>query len=360
MSIKKKLILSNIGMIVIPIACLLIVEIIAGYLLFYVFGGEAEGENLKFFLTLRFAAMIIILLLTNGLLTYFVSRSILVPIKNLSVAARKISDGDLDYSVRTEKKDELGDLSNTFEDMRLKLKEAGAVQKQYERNRQELVASISHDLKTPLTSIKGYVSGVQDGVANTPDKLHRYMEKIKKNAHEMDSMIDELFLYSKLDLEELEFRFEEVNLETFFADYIEELSFQLEKGKGKAELILEGEGFLVEGDREKLHRVVMNITQNSLKYMDKTLKEIRITLVSSEDEVQVEIRDNGCGVSEGDLSHIFERFYRTDASRNSATGGSGLGLSIAKKIIEGHGGWIWAESAPGTGTSIYFALKKVK
>lgn len=167
-SIKKRLILSNIAMIIVPGALLLVTEIVLGYFLFVVFNGNPEGEDLKVFVQFRFIAITLILILTNGLLTYFMSRSIIKPISKLSTAAKKISEGDLEYSVQSDKKDELGDLANTFEQMRLKLREADREQKQYEQNRQELIASISHDLKTPLTSIKGYVKGIQDGVANTP------------------------------------------------------------------------------------------------------------------------------------------------------------------------------------------------
>ena len=132
---------------------------------------------------------------------------LLLRLPKLSLAAKKISEGDLEYSIGSNKKDELGELTNTFEAMRIKLKEAKTAQLQYEQNRQELIASISHDLKTPLTSIKGYVKGIQDGVANTPEKLERYMDTIYKTANDMDGLIDELFLYSKLDLQQAPIRF---------------------------------------------------------------------------------------------------------------------------------------------------------
>lgn len=360
MSIRKRLILSNIGMIVIPIIGFFLVEIILGYLLFVVFKGNPQGTELTLFISFRFVAMVLILVITNGLLTYYMSKSIITPINKLSLAAKKISEGDLEYSVKSNKKDELGELSNTFEAMRLKFKEAKAAQKQYENNRQELIASISHDLKTPLTSIKGYIRGIQDGVANTPEKLERYMETIHKTANDMDRLIDELFLYSKLDLQRLPFHFEKVDLYSFFADLVDELAFNLEKDNGTATLLANKEdSYIVEADREKLKRVVTNILQNSLKYMDKKPKKILVRLLSNPTEVIVEMTDNGRGISKEDIPFIFESFYRTDSSRNSSTGGSGLGLSIAKKIIEEHGGTIWANSELGKGTSIYFNLKKV-
>lgn len=360
MSIKKRLILSNIAMILIPGALLLVTEIVLGYFLFVVFNGNPEGDDLKVFVQFRFIAIALILVLTNGLLTYFMSKSIINPISKLSTAAKKISEGDLEYSVQSDKKDELGDLANTFEQMRLKLREADREQKQYEQNRQELIASISHDLKTPLTSMKGYVKGIQDGVANTPEKLDRYMDTIYRTANDMDGLIDELFLYSKLDLKREAFYFERVDVYAFFADFIEELAFNLEKEQGTAILSADKENsYMVEADREKLRRVVMNIIQNSLKYMDKEQKEIQVNLISESDRIVVEMKDNGNGIREEDIPYIFQSFYRTDTSRNSATGGSGLGLSIVKKIIQEHGGTVWAESEPGKGTSIYFTLKKV-
>ena len=345
MSIKKRLILSNIGMILIPIIGFLAVEILLGYVLFFVFKGDLQGSEMKLFLSFRLVAMILVLIITNGLLTYYVSKSIITPIQKLSEAAKKISDGDLDNQLGSTKKDELGELTNTFETMRIKLKQAKADQLQYEQNRQELIASISHDLKTPLTSIKGYIKGIQDGVANTPEKLERYMDTIEKTANEMDGLIDELFLYSKLDLQRLPFNFEKIDLYAFFADYVEELAFQLEKEDGTATLAARtDETYLVEADREKLKRAVTNITQNSLKYMSKNSKEIQVNLSSTSDEVIVEIKDNGSGIRQEDIPFIFDSFYRTDTSRNSSTGGSGLGLSIVKKIMDGHGGAVWADS----------------
>lgn len=360
MSIKKRLILSNIAMILIPVVLLLAAEILLGYFLFVIFNGNPEGNDLKVFVQFRFIAIALILVLTNGLLTYFMSKSIINPISKLSTAAKKISEGDLEYSVQSDKKDELGDLANTFEQMRLKLREADREQKQYEQNRQELIASISHDLKTPLTSMKGYVKGIQDGVANTPEKLDRYMDTINRTANDMDGLIDELFLYSKLDLKREAFHFERVDVYAFFTDFIDELAFNLEKEQGTAILSADKKNsYMVEADREKLRRVVMNIIQNSLKYMDKEQKEIHVNLTAESGRIVVEMKDNGSGISKNDIPHIFESFYRTDTSRNSATGGIGLGLSIVKKIIQGHDGTVWAKSEPGKGTSIYFTLKKV-
>ena len=360
MTIQKRLLLSNLGMIFIPAFCILFVDASLGYLFFVVLKGKPEGETLELFIRSRILAAILVLVFTNGFLTYYVAKSILTPIQQLSIAAKKIRDGDFDYQIAVQRKDELGELSRTFEAMRLKLKEAQAAQKQYEKNRQELIAGISHDLKTPLTTIKGYIKGIQDGLAKTPEKLGQYMSVIQKAVENMDRLIDELFLYSKLDLKQIPFRFEKVDLYPFFKDLIEELTFQFEKENGTATLFADQtQSYVVKADRDQLKRVVSNIIQNSLKHMDKAEKKIEVRLIAHPDAVTVEIHDNGRGIKPEDLPHIFERFYRTDPSRNRSTGGSGLGLSIAKKIIEAHNGTIWAESQWGKGTTLYFKLHKV-
>lgn len=161
MTIKQRLILSNLGMIVIPGLSLFMIDALLGYFFFVVWGGSTEGETVKLLIRVRMIAAVLVLVVTNGLLTYFVSKSILTPIQTLSIAAKTIRDGNLDVRVESKANDELGELSRTFESMRQKLKEAQIAQQQYEKNRQELIAGISHDLKTPITTIKGYIKGIQ-------------------------------------------------------------------------------------------------------------------------------------------------------------------------------------------------------
>lgn len=358
MSLKKRLILSNIAMTLLPLLSFLLIEIILGYILFYIFKGQME-EHLQLFITLRLIGLLFVITLINGLLTYLVAKSILKPVNKLMEAAREISKGNLDFGINVTSKDELGELSATFESMRLQLKKAEDLQKRYENNRIELIARISHDLKTPMTSIKGYIKGLLDGVTDTPEKKQRYLETIYKKAEVMDELIDELFLYSKLDLEREPYQFEEIDLHAFFADFIEELRFDVQPAGGSVYYIYDpNESYIVRADRDKLKRVITNIIQNSMKYMDKAVKKISVKLKWESDQVVVQMKDNGMGIPADAIPFLFESFYRTDSSRNSATGGSGLGLAIAKRIIGDHGGKIWAESRLGEETSIYFTLKK--
>ncbi|SEC81737.1 HAMP domain-containing sensor histidine kinase [Paenibacillus sp. GP183] len=318
-------------------------------------------DNAKKFFPLLVLCLLVVTGLTNGILTFLVSRSIIKPLYRLKHAAEQIKEGNLDHEVNLIRKDEIGKLSGAFEEMRVRLKESIQLQLQYEENRKELISNISHDLKTPITGIKACVEGIQDGIADTGPKQEKYMSMIAKKTEEMDRLIDELFLFSKLDLNRLPFNLEPMDLEAYLRDFVEELRLDPRMaGVSVAFSFFGDRPVSVTADREKLGRVIMNIIENSLKYMNKATKEIRIDLFDGNNEATVEIQDNGSGIEDAALPHIFNRFYRADPSRNKALGGSGLGLAIVKQIIEGQGGNVWAESTLGEGTSIYFTLRKTK
>lgn len=313
------------------------------------------------FFPILLALCIIILVATNGLLAYFVSKSIIKPIDRLKKAAQSIKEGNLEHSITASKNDEIGQLTQSFEEMRIKLKESSEIQKQYEENRKELIAHISHDLKTPITSIKGYIEGIRDGVADTPEKHDRYIQTIYTKSVDLDHLIDELFLYSKLDLGKVPFVFEEMDLKNYMADYLEELSFDLEKKSVKVAFECdEGDHYQVLVDSEKLKRVLGNIVENSVKYMDKEAREIKFSLHLNSDQVELTVHDNGPGIPEESIPFIFNQFYRAEASRSKLTGGSGLGLSIARMIVEELRGNIRAESKPDIGTKITISLPNQK
>lgn len=330
--------------------------------LFIVSDVSPFGKFARDFMVSLFLAILLIMIVTNGLLTYIVSRGILKPIKALENAAQQIKEGNLGIEVKSESNDEIGQLCRTFEEMRCKLKESIDLQLQYEENRKELIANISHDLKTPITTIKGYTEGIMDGVADSPEKMDKYIQTIHSKAIDVDKLIDELFLFSKLDLKREPFNFEKVEITSFLQYSAEELQFDLNKLGIQVKFEAGyNQPVSVIADREKLKRVINNIVDNSVKYMDKSPGAINVSLQdNAADTITIEIKDNGQGIPRQALSLIFDRFYRADASRNSAIQGTGLGLAIARRIIEEHGGTIWAESEEGAGTSIYFTLKKGK
>ncbi len=281
------------------------------------------------------------------------------PICKLEEAANNIKEGNLDFTIEADSKDEMGRLCQNFEDMRQRLKESAEEKLEAEKQNRILISNISHDLRTPITAIKGYVEGILDGVADTPEKVDKYMRTIYNKAIDMDRLINELTLYAKIDTNRIPYNFKRINAGEYFHDCIEEIGLELEaEHLGLSYFNYVSDEVLIIADPEQLKRVIDNIIGNSVKYMDKEHGLINIRIKDVGDFIQVEIEDNGKGIAQKDLPFIFDRFYRTDASRNSATGGSGIGLSIVKKIIEDHGGKIWATSKESTGTVMYFVIRK--
>ncbi len=301
----------------------------------------------------------VILFLTAAMLSIWLYQAIVNPISKLQSATQYIKEGNLDFTIDIGTNDEIGDLSRSFEDMRQKLKETSEEKILAEKENKELIRNISHDLKTPITSIKGYAEGIMDGVADTPEKREKYLKTIYNKAVEMTTLINELTLYAQIDTNRIPYNFVKLNVSAYFNDCVEEIGMDLEtKNIGLAYFNYVENEVDVIADPEQLTRVVHNIINNSVKYIDKTKGFINIRIKDVGDYAQIEIEDNGKGIAARDLPYIFDRFYRTDESRNSNTGGSGIGLSIVKKIIEDHGGKIWATSKLATGTTMYFVLRK--
>lgn len=310
-------------------------------------------------LTKMIYAFILVLCLTSILLTHWIQRGIFTPINQLNTAMQNIAEGNLEYMLPTEEKGEIGELYRNYEDMRLRLKESTDEKFEHEQKNKELVSNISHDLKTPITSIKGYVEGIMDGVADTPEKMNKYIKTIYDKANDMDRLINELTTYSGIDNNRIPYTFRRINVADYFGDCIEEVGLDLESKNIQLnyEALIEPSTQII-ADPEQLKRVINNIISNSVKYINKDKGVIDIRILDELDAIRVEIEDNGMGIAAKDLPNIFERFYRTDASRNSSKGGSGIGLSIVKKIIEDHGGYIWATSKEDEGTCMHFVIRK--
>ncbi len=304
-------------------------------------------------------AMIFILFLTACIFTTWIYRSVVQPIRELRQATEKIKSGNLDFQVAVSSNDEMGQLCTDFEKMRQRLKESAEEKIRFDNENRELISNISHDLKTPITSIKGYVEGIMDGVADTPEKMERYLKTVYNKTNDMQRLIDELTFYSKIDTNRIPYNFRKINVSDYFGDCAEEVGLDL----GAKNVVFQyanyvDENVMVIADPEQIRRVVNNIIGNSCKYFDKSQCFINMRIKDVGDFIQVEIEDNGKGIAAKDIPYIFDRFYRTDSSRNSSKGGSGIGLSIVRKIMEDHGGKVWASSKEGTGTVVYFVLRK--
>lgn len=301
----------------------------------------------------------VILISTAVAIGLWIYRSIATPLVKLKKATKNIKEGNLDFVLEVEGTDEFSELCQDFEEMRRRLKESTEEKILMDKENKELISNISHDLKTPITAVKGYVEGIMDGVADTPEKMDRYVRTIYNKTNEMDHLINELTFYSKIDTNRIPYTFSKLNVEDYFSDCAEELSIEMET-RG-IELLYANyveKDILVIADGEQIRRVIHNIISNAVKYMDKRKGVIQIRVKDVGDFIQVEIEDNGKGIAAKDLPYIFDRFYRTDVSRNSFKGGSGIGLSIVRKILEDHGGKVWATSREGIGTIMYFVLRK--
>lgn len=285
--------------------------------------------------------------------------NIVVPIRNLQMAVIHISKGDMDYEIKPQGENEFTELYEELDSMRLTLKRSIDERNRADALTKEVVGNISHDLKTPLTAIKGYAEGILDGVAGTPDRIEKYVRTIHAKAVDMAGLVDELSYFTKIYQKEEKFTFSEVNVVRYFGECVSDMALDLETRE--IQLLYQcyvEEVTKVRLDADKIKRVIANIVGNAVKYIYHRHGVILICISESEEEVTVMIRDNGKGIEEDELPFIFDRFYRTDSSRNSKTGGSGLGLAIARKIMDEHNGKIWAESEVGKGTAIYFTVPK--
>lgn len=307
-------------------------------------------------------SVVLILILTGITLVSWIYSGLVSPLKQLSEATRKIAEGNLDFTMDLKgHAEEIDSLCRNFEEMRKRLKETAEEKIQYDNENRALISNITHDLKTPVTAIKGYAEGIIDGVADTPEKQEKYIRTIYNKANDMNRLINELTFYSGIDANRIPYNFTKIHIADYFSDCVEELAMDLESEN--IELSFENqlkEDAIVIADPVQMKKVVNNIIGNSAKYLDKPKGYIRIRIKDAEEFVIVEIEDNGRGIAAKDLPYIFDRFYRTDASRNSSRGGSGIGLSIVKKVLEDHGGRIWASSKLGEGTTMIMELRKYK
>jgi len=302
-------------------------------------------------------ALLVALTVTTIVVATTLSRSIAKPLAEMGEATKKIREGNLDSPLPQTKKDEIGQLQKDFEAMREHLKEMSESRDRYEQDYHDMIANISHDLKTPLTALRGYAEGLLDGVADTPEKRERYYRTIRSKAGDMEKMVEELAFFAKIEQQALTFRFRELPLHEFMADCIEDSALDLET-QGIALSYEERipEGLTVVFDPEYIKRALVNIIGNAVKYMDKETGRIVVSVEPADAGVRISVADNGCGIPEEDMPYIFDRFYRGDASRGTKKGGSGLGLSIVKSIMIAHGGSVEAESEVGKGTTVRLFL----
>ncbi len=294
-------------------------------------------------------AIIIISLIT--------SKTIVGPIQKITRGANEIANGNLDYEIDYKSTNELGQLADSFNEMRIRVKASNEEKQKASQKQKELIAGIAHDLRTPLTSIKGYVEGLMDGIADTKEKQIRYLNTIYNSTCDTEKMLNDLLTISKLELGDITLNKENVKVSEFI-NFAYEVGHDLENSNFSYQIIDNTKTSpVISVDTDKFSRVIDNIVSNSIKYKRPDVKgKITLTISEYEHSVIFEIKDNGMGVDKESLPRIFDTLYRADKARSNVSDGSGLGLSVCKQIVELHGGMIWARSEPGNGLTIFISL----
>ena len=364
MTIKLRLFISNIRIIVIAFAAFALAARVVG---FFIFGsGMPDPERMatvldsysqdKLIWILGVALFIILISLVNNFFTQRMSKGLVKALEPLNEGVRQIHDNNFTYRVDYKNNDEFRPICEAFNEMAAKL-ETSAVQKQNdEANRRELIAGISHDLRTPLTSIKGYIEGIEAGVASTPEMRANYLAIIKNKTADMEHIIEQLFLFSKLDMDEFPLAMRRVDISLAVSDIIDDAVSEYASRGLDVKLGVMPKNVYVHADVLLLRNVIVNVLENSAKYKtsERGAMEVSATVVNN--SVLLRLADDGPGVQAETLPKLFDVFYRTDPSRSKM--GSGLGLAISVKIIERMGGSIHAELPPAGGLAIVIRLPR--
>ncbi len=294
---------------------------------------------------------------TNTLITRRMTSELEKPLRELRRNMDTIRNGDLNFEVMGSELDEIDDLCEGFDSMRRALVYSREKERQLRHERNMLIANISHDLKTPVTSIKGYIDGINDGIADTPEKLKRYLDTIRSKAGMVDELVSNLSTFSKLELSGLEFNMKKGDLRDLVLDVTDSYRIDFERAGLELRQEICKEPLPVVIDGEKMRRVLHNLIDNSIKYRRRESLGVTVRCFTDEGHAYISIEDDGMGIEPSELGKVFESFYRTDSSRTSQVKGNGLGLSIAKQITEKHRGRLWLRSAGlGKGTTATICL----
>jgi len=298
------------------------------------------------------AAIIIALIVA-----YFVSKSITSPIREMKEIAQRIARGDFSRKIRIRQKDELGELAKSLntmsEELQLKIENL----KRMDRVRTDFVANVSHELKTPLTLIKGYIETLEDKAIGDKEKTRRFVEIIKEHANRLENIINDLLSLSELELSKECIEKVEFDLRRLIDEIGLGFGHALAAKQQTINIAAKGDDFTIKGDRDKIEQVFVNLIDNAIKYTGQ-MGRIEVSLVAEDGVVNIVVQDNGIGIPKEHLGRVFERFYRVDKARSRQLGGTGLGLGIAKHIVLAHKGQIHIESQVNRGTKVFVTIPK--
>jgi signal transduction histidine kinase len=286
---------------------------------------------------------------------YLVSSTVVDAVRKLNDGAEKVAGGNLDVVVPEEGPEEIAELARRFNEMTLRLKRAHAERVAVEQARRDLIAAVGHDLRTPIASVRVITEALADGVVDDPETVQRYLGTARRDLDVLSRLVEDLFVLAQLDSGGIRLDRRPNSLADLVSDTLESFSLQAKRQGVR----LHGEAGTgipnLEFDAAHVGRVLTNLVDNALRYTPPG-GEVVLTTVAVDHGVQVEVHDSGPGIDEKDLPHVFERFYRAEASRSRALGGGGLGLAIAKGIVEAHGGTVGVRVGPGSGATFSFVL----
>lgn len=306
------------------------------------------------------ALLSLLLLFSFGVsvcLAYFLTLPFKATIRSFLAAVEQMAGGRLDTRVDFHSGDELQQLADAFNSMAVKLESAFARQKDLEQARRQLIAAVSHDLRNPLASMRAMVESINDGVVADQQTVERYLQQLQREVEYLSRLIDDLFELSQIDAGLIEIQLGWANLQDVISDTLEGFSAQATQRRLVVEGRVEAGLGPVLMDTRRVQRVLSNLVQNAFRHTPSD-GTIRIEAKDAGQEVWVVVSDSGEGMPPHDIPHVFEQFYRGDRARSRDESGSGLGLSIAERIVLAHGGRIWAESELGSGATFTFTLPK--
>lgn len=300
-----------------------------------------------------------LLLIFAGLLSasfgYLLAGSMTQSLRQLQLSAHQISKGDFSVRVDLNEADELSDVAEAFNMMADELERSFARQMELEKARRDLIAAVSHDLRTPLTSIRAMIEAMADGVVTDPATIQRYHTTIRSQTENLSGLINDLFELSKLETEQVQLKLEPIDLNDLLSDVVESMQPQARTKDVSLKAIFSEDLPMIMAEFMKIQRVVYNLLQNAIRHTPAHGSVSLATKIVPQG-VQVEVADTGEGIAPEDLPYIFDQFFRGEKSRSRETGGAGLGLAIARRIVEAHNGRIWVDSQPGQGTRFHFIL----
>jgi signal transduction histidine kinase len=374
-TVKRRLLISNILMLGIPILLTIGMLIGLNYVFYSITGIDTstlrhggittvqEGTSAHWTQHTMFILILIpftFIFITNYVLKKLVFNPIMTSVNILATGVKELSDGNLTYRIKHDKGNEFDSVCSDFNTMAARLLDMVEQKQADEKNRKELIAGISHDLRTPLTSIKTYVEGIELGMAETPEKQKKYLTTIKDKTDDIEHIINQLFLFSKLDIGEFPMRIEQKDAGRWIVDFISSVSEEYTQKGLRVELAVNIQDTFFSVDSVQLRTVFINILENSVVHGNKDDGIMNIGCTKGSEYITITMTDNGPGVPNDDLAMIFDVFYRADKARRNTSQSSGLGLAISAKIIERLGGEIIAANEPYKGLSIQVILPIAK